>query len=393
MELRPLTQEDQPALGWLMSEAFGGGRRPQDDGTEALPERLQLGVFEGARLVAAATVLDLHVTWGDQDAPMGGVAGVACTVGERGRGHVARLMAQSLRRMREAGQYLSGLYPFSFAFYRRHGWDWVGEKRRYRVPTHAVPAAPEGRDVRMYDGPEALEVVKPVYAAFARRHRGMTTRQDPVPDWWTRTLEHGGSRTTYVHVHHDPVTGEAGGYFTFRYPERDQPARLGEFFANTPSAYRGLLSVMHYYGTQLSHLEFVAPADDPLPLHVMHHDLSATLSPLFMGRVVDVPAALSALRPPPEAQGRLALRVRDDACDWNDGTFAVAVEGGRIAVTTATAPPGVTLDIQALTQAYWGQPALSLLRYGGRLNVADDAQFSLLSALLPPAICYLQDHF
>ena len=393
MELRRLTGDDQAAVKRLMAEAFGGGMRPTEEEPPSAPQSLQLGVFEGMRLAAAATVHDLHLTWGDHDAPMGGVAGVACTVAERGRGHVAHLLSEALREMREAGQSLSGLYPFSYAFYRRHGWEWVGEKRHYKVPTALLQAAPEGRDVRVYEGPEALEVVWPVYAAFARHHRGMTTRQDPVPDWWARSLEHAGNRTTYAPVHLDPATGVADGYFTFRYPGPDQPARVGEFFATTPAAYRGLLSVMHYYGTQVSELEFVGPADDPLPLHVMHHDLTTTVSPLFMGRVVDVAAALSALHPPRGVEGRLNVGVHDPQCEWNNRVFAVALEDGRVAVSPTAAPPGLRLDVQGLTQAYWGQPSLTLIRQAGRLTVGDETQFALLSRLLPPAVTYLQDYF
>ncbi len=391
MDLRPLTLADASALDFLMAEAFTGGTRP----APAEPDIASptLGVFDGARLVAAVTVHDLHVTWGETDAPMGGVAGVACTADQRGRGHTARLLSESLRLMRERGQYLSGLYPFAFAFYRRHGWEWVGEKRGYTVPTAQIQAAPEGRHVRAYDGPDALDVVRPVYDAFARRYSGMTTRRNASPNFWDKALGHRDNRTTYVQVYHDPGTGEAEGYFTFRYPSDGDTGQIGDFFALTPAAYKGLLSVLHYYGAQVAKVEFSAPADDPLPLHVMHWDLETRVRPLFMGRVVDVAAALSALCPGTELSGRVVLQVQDGQCEWNDGTFAVSVESGRVTVQAATEAPGVTLDVQTLNQAYWGQPGLDRLRAAGRLSVTDEVQYALLSCLLPPRVCYLQDYF
>ena len=391
MDLRPLTPEDAPALDFLMAEAFSGGTRP----APAEPDIASptLGVFEGTRLVASATIHALHVTWGASDAPMGGVAGVACTADQRGRGHTARLLAESLRLMRDQGQYLSGLYPFAFAFYRRHGWEWVGEKRGYVVPTAHIRAAPEGRHVRAYDGPDALDVVRPVYDAFARRTWGMTTRHDPNPNFWDKALGHRDNRSTYVQVYHDPETGEAEGYLTFRYPSGGDTGQVGDFFALTPAAYKGLLSVLHYYGAQVPKVEFSAPADAPLPLHVMHWDLETRVRPLFMGRVADVTAALSALRPDTDLTGRVVLQVQDGQCEWNNGTFAVSVEAGHVTVQATTDPPGVVLDIQALTQAYWGQPGLDRLRAAGRLSVSDEAQYALLSRLLPPRVCYLQDFF
>ncbi len=108
-ELRALTPDDDAALTRLMSEAFAGGSRPTAPEPEEGKDRVSttLGVFDGPRLVAAATIHDLHLIWGQADLPMGGIAGVACAAEHRGRGHVARLMSESLRVMHEAACTLS----------------------------------------------------------------------------------------------------------------------------------------------------------------------------------------------------------------------------------------------------------------------------------------------
>ena len=396
MEIRALTLEDKSACDRLMAEAFFSGGRPGSEEPEPQKELLSTtwGSFDGARLVAAATVHPLHLIWGQTDLPMGGVAGVACAAEHRGRGHVARLLAQSLQGMRDSGQFVSGLYPFAYAFYRRHGWEWVGEKRSYKVPTVDIRASPEGKHVRCYDGPEALEVVQPVYKAYARNRRSMTTRTDADPNFWERALAHRDNCTTYVQVYSNPETGQAEGYLTFRYPHGGEGiGYIGEFFANTPAAYRGLLSVLHYYGTQVHHVEFSVPSDDWLPFYAMSNDLSVKLSPIFMGRIVDVAPAFAALSAPLDLSGEIVLQVSDSHCDWNQSTFTVLMEAGHVTVIPTKDAPGVSLDIQALTQAYWGQPALDLLRAAGRLSVTDEVQYQLLSKLLPPSVCYLGDHF
>ncbi|MGI4791914.1 MAG: GNAT family N-acetyltransferase [Janthinobacterium lividum] len=403
MELRTLTTDDQPAIGRLMAEAFSGGARPEPPTSEPkevkpnLPQA-KLGVFDGSRLVAAAMIDSLHLAWGEADVPLGGIGGVACTADQRGRGHVGRLLSESLRTMYDAGQYLSGLYPFAFAFYRRHGWDWVGEQRQYTVPTSELKAGPGGRCLTAYDGLDALEIVRPVYNTFARRHHGMGLRTetapgDVAPHWWKRALDHQGNRTTYVQVYSDPETGQAEGYLTFRYPDGGDTGTVGELFANTPAAYCGLLSVLHYYGVQVEKVAFSAPMDDPLSLHLMHWDLDTKIKPLFMGRVVDVVSALTILRPDADLSGKIVLQVSDTQCDWNSQSFAVSIESGHVTVTPTQDTPGVTLDIQTLSQAYWGQPSLDLLRTSGRVSVTDNAQYVLLSRLLPPHICFLRDFF
>jgi predicted acetyltransferase len=399
-ELRPISQDEFPAYDVLESEAFGGGERPAATTQDAAPAPRgpAIGIFDGTRLVAGATVYALHLFWGAQDdVPMGGVAGVACAAEQRGRGHVGRLLGAALAGMREDGQYLSALFPFAYAFYRRHGWDWVGERRTVTVPTAEIPSAPEGRCLRTYDGPEATDVVRPIYEAFARSggRRSMATRRDPSPPFWEDALKHRDGRTTYVQVYHDPATGGAQGYLTFRFAKRDgEPGQVGEIFAISPPAYRGLLSVLHYYGTQMRNVRMRVPASDPLPLHVMHHGIESKVEPAFMGRIVDVAAALRALRPDVEISGRAVIRVADTTCDWNDRAFLVEVDEGRVSIGMAAGrEPGVTLDIQTLTQAYWGQPDLPLLRAAGRFTVAAENDYALLAQLLPPAECYFADFF
>jgi len=125
----------------------------------------------------------------------------------------------------------------------------------------------------------------------------------------------------------------------------------------------------------------------------MHQDLESVTSPLFMGRVVDVVRALESLNAPLHLQGKLILSVNDPTCDWNTGRFAIEAENGKITARPSSEEAGVAVDIQALSQAFWGQPSLSILRRAGRVSVTDERQFGLLSEILPEAVCYLQDFF
>jgi len=221
----------------------------------------------------------------------------------------------------------------------------------------------------------------------------MATRQDASPNFWEGALKHQDNRTTYVHVYRNPESGAVEGYLTFRYPSEGDAGKVDELVAITPAGYRGMLAALHCYGTQVKKVEFSAPADDILPLHVMHWDVETKVRPSFMGRIVDVPAAFAALQPDIAHSGSVILRVADGQCDWNNGTFALTIEGGRVAVAVSDQAPGIEIDIQTLTQAYWGQPSLALLRTAGRLAVTDEAQYATLLRLLPPTVCYIQDFF
>ncbi|HEY3331002.1 MAG TPA: GNAT family N-acetyltransferase [Capsulimonadaceae bacterium] len=398
MEIRLLTGDDKAAHAGLMAEAFARGQRPADLAWDTAAEPAaaspRLGAFDGTRLVAALTTHPLTLGWGSHSAPCGGVAGVACTADMRGAGLVRDLLTRSLVDMYDAGQYLSGLYPFAYAFYRRSGWEWVGEKRTVQLPLSLLKSSPETRCVRMHEGLDAVDAAKVVYGSMLSRYRGMMDRaKTAYPDYWKLTLDHKDAHTTYVHIYEAPDTGIPEGYLVFIYPVTGDKVTVPEFFAATPRAYHGLLGILHNYGTQLKTVEWNAPADDRLPQIVMNHDLETKIKPLFMGRIVDVVKAFEANTAPASAIGTTVVAVSDDTCGWNNAAFRITAEAGHVTAVRTTETPHLSLDIQALTQAYWGQPSLSRLRWAGRIDVHDESAYSFLETLLPEATCYLADFF
>lgn len=115
--------------------------------------------------------------------------------------------------------------------------------------------------------------------------------------------------------------------------------------ANTSATYRGLLSAPHYYGAQIQTINYSAPADDPLPLHLMCWGLEIELRTLFMGRIADVTAALTAPRSEVGLPGKIILQIADAQGEWNNQTFAVTTEAGQVIVAPTQDTPEVTLDI------------------------------------------------
>ena len=152
--------------------------------------------------------------------------------------------------------------------------------------------------------------------------------------------------------------------------------------------------MLHYYGVQVEKVSLSAPMDDPLALHLMHWDLETKIKPLFMGRVVDVQAALTALRPEAGLSGKIILQVADAQCDWNNQTFAITMDAGQVTVTGSAQCAGHHAGHPNAVSILLG-PAVARfrLRAAERLSVSDEAQYALLSRLLPPHICFLRDFF
>ena len=60
--------------------------------------------------------------------------------------------------------------------------------------------------------------------------------------------------------------------------------------------------------------------------------------------------------------------------------------------STAVAPQ-VSLDIQALSQAYFGTPDLDMVRRAGRLTVHDEKGYAVLRAALDGPPTWMNDEF
>ena len=401
-EIRPLEIGDSLRHRELMNHAFGKGSVVAPSAEEPPPPGAigaypyianTWGLFVGGELQAALGIVPFETQWGRQTVlKLGGIAGVATWAHARGNGYVAELLTESLRIMRDRGEVVSALGPFSYGFYRAFGWDWVGEKRTLTLPLQELRACPEGkfvRDVTERGGDTVRPKLQAAYTNYARNYRGIFTEDTHK---WDAALEHAGGRTTYVYQY-EP-TGE---YLLWRYEQSDK-GRIMEWTARTPDGFRAHLSLLHYLGTQCKTAQVSVPGDCFLPAHFMHRDMEAKTAPVFMGRVVDFGEAMRRLPPLPDvSNAALTLFLSDKHAPWNDGLWRVGVEDGAIFCENdkaAGADADIILDIQTLSQAFWGSPPLEWLRNAGRIQrVANEAAFALLFRLLPAHPVYSLDSF
>ena len=388
MEIREILEDEREAAFYLGSQAFSQGSR--DMGRMDHPDRparSSFGVWDSAGLQAAVSVIKYNIHLGaEATVPMGGVAGVACLPASRGKGYAGACMKFALERMRDEGQAVSTLFPFSYHYYDKLGWAWTGTKRTYTVATSALRAAPETESVRA-----AAEADRPAiaqaYTDFARRYRGAVVRDEKM---WNQVLNSTDTQYRYTYIY-DP-DGQAEGYLTYVGGKREE-TRLREFIALSPRARRALLGLLRRHEMQIEKFKWDAPSDDPLWSTLMHWDLDTTIQPHTMARIVDVPAAFAAWRPRPDVNGAVSIAVQDKCAPWNCGVWSVEFGGGKAVATPASGTAQVTLDIRALSQAYFGSPTPAELHAEGRLGVRDEAGYLALCDLLAGPPMWMNDSF
>jgi predicted acetyltransferase len=391
MELRVLAGAEQEQTYYVWSQAFERGDREmrqwKEWGEKIKEQTFTVGVFDAAGLQATVLVMNTRVHLGPEViVAMGAVGGVACLPATRGKGYAGAALKGALEQMRAQGIWTSMLFPFSWEYYRRFGWEWIGTQRRCVLPTNILRSDPETEHVRAAT-PADRAAILACYTQFAGQYRGMLARDEVA---WNDILDHSKKEYTYTYLYERD--GDLEGYLTFR-GGKEEETWIREFISRTPRAQRALLGLLRRHEMQVNKFRWNAPDDDPLWSQFYHWDIEVKIMPATMGRVVDVPGALQAWKPARSAQGTVHLAVQDECAPWNSRTWRVEFEDGKVEVRPTDAPPHVRMDIQALSQAYFGTPTVEALRAADRLTVEDETGYTALRALFAGPMMWINDDF
>jgi predicted acetyltransferase len=388
LEIREVRDDERELAFYIGSQAFMQGSRDMSrlNHPDRLP-RKTYGVWDDAGLQAMVGVIEYEIQLGARvTVPMGGVAAVACLPASRGKGYAGECIRYSLERMRDAGQVVSVLFPFSFEYYDRFGWAWVGIERNYEVPTRILQAAAETEDVRAATDADRPAIAQS-YSEFASRYRGAVVREEKL---WNSVLNSSETqfRFTYLYAPDDRVEG----YLTYIGGKRDE-TKLREMISLTPRARRALLGLLRRHEMQISKFTWNAPSDDLLWSTLFHWDLKTNIAPVAQARIVDLRAALAAWKPDDAVSGSVVAAVTDANAPWNQGTWRIEFEAGRVNVAVSDANPQVSLDIRALSQAYFGTPTMAQIRAAEQIEVHDEAGYLALESLLAGPPMWMADSF
>lgn len=98
-----------------------------------------IGWFDGDNLVSQVVVYPMNVQVYKTVYPMGGLTGVGTYPEYSGKGLMYKLLEQALKTMREKGQYICYLYPYSIPYYRKKGWEIISDKITYEIHDYQLP--------------------------------------------------------------------------------------------------------------------------------------------------------------------------------------------------------------------------------------------------------------
>ncbi|WP_216828104.1 GNAT family N-acetyltransferase [Alkalihalobacterium elongatum] len=327
MEVRKLTKNDidesfdlsQFAFQYTLSEEEREHRR-----TITRPED-SIGYYSDGELLAKMTTLPLQIQIEGVSFEMGGVSGVATYPEYRRSGLVKNLLQQALKEMKENGQSISCLFPFSIPFYRKYGWELFVDYQKLTMTRDQLPKFNNVSGiVKKIDG-TSIEVLKEIYDNYSKSYTGMLIRND---NWWKDWVFYRKKGRMAVYIN---PNGTPRGYIIYEVKERkmtikelvtlDEESRIGlwNFIANHDSM------ADEYIILQL-------PLSEPYPYWLPDPKIQKEVVPYFMARIVDVEKFLQNYPFNKRSKSVLFLHVVDNFAVWNSATYQITINESEIKV-------------------------------------------------------------
>lgn len=345
-EYRELTDADLEEAAHLEAVAFYN--TPTPERAEMLrrffPPEWTVGAFVDGRLIADVRTVPAARRINGGSVGFGMVGPVTCLPEHRRQGHVGRLLAMSLERMRTGGLALSGLQTPHDALYARYGWERGEAKKRYVFSPKDVKLRHRGERgaFRAVDRNDWRRL-DAVYRRYAEDRNGPIQRPEV---WWKEAVMRrygpdGAAEDSTCLVWVGP-NGYDDGYVV--YHPMTRPATHGhalrdlfvrDFVALTGDAYLALWEHLLTHDIA-SQIVIDVPPHDPLPdLCEDPWKIDVQRTEGAMIRIVDVEQALNRRAHAGDWAANFSMRVIDESAPWNGGTWRVdAAEGSMTAERT-----------------------------------------------------------
>ncbi len=365
LEYGPVRAEEVDALDQVVSQALLFPPHLMRLWIERLGAANFRVVRRDGRIAAGLGIVPMGHWLGGASVPTAGITAVGVAPEHRGGGVGIFMLRRLLEEAHAAGYPLSTLYPSTFAFYRRAGYERAGVRATYELPLGALDPRAPARDPELTVGPvgEAeYGALREVYAETARRTAGNLDRPDFV--WWRILEPYGQTARAY-----QAVRGErAEGYVVFTQTGREDPLRILDLRMLTRAAGERLLAFLAGHRSMVDCIVWSGGgATDPLVALLPEQRHKQLLSFDWLLRIVDVRGALAARGYPPGLDAELHLDVRDDLLPANNRRFVLTLSDGRGAVREG-GEGRVRLDIRGLAALYTGFQTPGELHFLGLLD-------------------------
>lgn len=376
MEVRQLKDDELEKLGLLYRNAYRIDGATAAQWLQGIKPDQTYVVADSERVLSAIQIIPYEVVIGGKPLSMGGIGGVATWADQQGYGYAGRLMSASVPRMRELGFALSFLYPFSYRYYGKFGWELAARRITYtNIRPADLPRRKEPPRVRAVVSDESWQLAQRGYELGFGQYNCLVRRREREWEQQRKKVREG---RYHVYVISNEAN-EVRGYFTCE----DIPLSpalyetvVRDVICADCAAYEELFAFLASLPTNVAKITIGHPEWPWLWRYFREPFVETRVDPYFQARVVDVEKACRERGYPEEVQAEVVFGIHDPLAPWNDGSWRLQVAGGSGRAERTDSHPEVVLTIQQFSAIFVGYLDPSELLANGALpsSAAADAQ-------------------
>lgn len=346
-----------------------------------------IGWFNEDQLVSQLCIYPCQVNIHGKIFSMGGLTGVGTYPEYANLGLMNDLIKSGLQIMKDKGQWISYLYPYSIPYYRRKGWEIMSDHLTFTLKDSQIP-----KNMVVKGFAERLPVNDPdvisVYDKFARSNHGALIRGNQEWEEYWR-WENEDERTAAVYYDKDDIPQ---GYILYWIEE--DVFHIKDIIYLSQEAMVGLWNFIHAHYSMVDEVQGNIYKNDPLHFLLDDGQIKETIEPYYMARIVDVTEFLNNFPfKDTDIFTPFHFVVSDTIAEWNQGVFGlVKNEAGKLTITNEAVGMPVYLDIQTLTTMLMSYRSPSYLHKIERLQ-ADNDTLEILEQIIPDNQPYFSDYF
>lgn len=356
------------------------------------------------KLMGGMILLDYQTRIGERWLPLTGIGGV-CTLPEYRRAGVIRgIFKHILPRMYENGIAISGLYPFSHAFYRKFGYEVTSGLNTATLGLEQLRAFPAPDAVRQIDNPRDELLARAVYEKFAEK-RDATMRREISAYWkWLFSADIYKTRTyRYLLMRHAGEKSEPCAYIVFTpetTPETGNTMLALEAAYTDMDALRRLMGFAATFFPHYRQLRLTLPGDVDLGAICQNpYDVKVKTSYGYMLRAVNTRVMLESQPLSPALKALAAIKplafslsLSDEMIPQNTGRYDITITGeGVKCVQSAYASADISMNINTFSQLTTG--SIALCEAYGHADFEMNAPCPAAEMLFVRRPQYIVDHY
>ncbi|HAN20704.1 MAG TPA: hypothetical protein DCP51_03365 [Clostridiales bacterium] len=360
MIIRELRNNEKYKRDMLFSVSFGMKADIEKSKTEEmnLIDEVFIGAFcdDDETLMAQVAVITYKSMYYGNIMTASGIAGVSTLPEYRRLGCIREIFKYIFDSDKMQKWDTSLLYPFSFRYYRKFGFERILQHKTIKVPFSALAVIPRNDKGVLYQSKDQLPELLELYNNFGKKFNAFFYREGGK--YFNETPFKSGK---YTYIWYDG--GKPRAYATGIVEGRT--LNVSELVWLDKEALIGIIGFLRMFEGQLDDI-FFSTLDKNNPLDLLIDCDRSTSFGMYdgaMGRAVDIKKCLS-LYPFPGEEGSVVIEVTEDFIKENNGFYHVKFGNGVVKVShKKTGKPDISISICSLSRLLFGETEQKSIEY------------------------------